>query len=72
MTARSKNRERRWASRHGTAKYMGGVSVRTVDNLLARGQLTAHRIPGCRLIFYDLNEVDDRLEAGVISRGVDA
>ncbi|QRY48126.1 helix-turn-helix domain-containing protein [Mycolicibacterium boenickei] len=50
---------RRWATKEEVANHIR-VSVKTIQRMTARGELTAHRV-GPRLIRYDLNEVDVNL-----------
>lgn len=47
---------RRWATKEEVAEHIR-VSVKTVQRMTARGELTAHGV-GPRLIRYDLNEID--------------
>ena len=47
---------RRWASRADAAAY-AGISLRTLDDLINRGEVTAYRL-GTKLIRIDLNELD--------------
>lgn len=50
---------RRWATKEEVAEHIR-VSVKTVQRMTARGELTAHSV-GPRLIRYDLNEIDATL-----------
>ncbi|WP_232491053.1 helix-turn-helix domain-containing protein [Mycobacterium dioxanotrophicus] len=50
---------RRWATKEEVAEHIR-VSVKTVQRMTARGELTAHNV-GPRLIRYDLNEIDAML-----------
>jgi hypothetical protein len=43
------------------ARYLGGVSERTVSNYIGKGFFPAYRIPGKRGHYVDLNEVDAAL-----------
>lgn len=49
----------RWATKEEVAQHLR-VSVKTVQRMTARGELTAHNI-GPRLIRYDLTEIDQML-----------
>lgn len=49
--------DRRWLSQAESADYLG-VTVRTVRNYIARGELTGHRIRGSRLVRIDRADLD--------------
>jgi excisionase family DNA binding protein len=53
---------RRWLNTRDAAEH-GGMSERTVRNLVARGLLTAHRLEGTRLVRIDRRELDDLMRA---------
>ncbi|WP_045821118.1 excisionase family DNA-binding protein [Williamsia herbipolensis] len=52
---------RRYAKPKVAAEYLG-VTVRTIENMVADGRLTAYRL-GSRVVRIDLNEVDAAMEA---------
>lgn len=52
--------QRRWASMQQCADYMG-VTLRTVREWIAQGNITGYRI-NARVIRVDLNEVDAAFE----------
>lgn len=49
----------RWATKEEVAEHLR-VSVKTVQRMTGRGELTAHNV-GPRLVRYDLNELDEML-----------
>lgn len=49
----------RWATKEEVAEHLR-VSVKTVQRMTSRGQLTAYSV-GPRLLRYDLSEVDQLL-----------
>lgn len=55
------SRTRRFASPAAGAAYYQ-VSLRTFRMLMARGEITAYRIPGSRLLRIDLDELDEKLQ----------
>ena len=52
----------RWTRRAGVAAYLL-VSMRTIDNWIARGLIVAYRMPGERGLVFDLNEVDELIRS---------
>lgn len=50
---------RRWATKAQVAEHIH-ASIRTVDRMVDRGELTAYPV-GERLVRFDLNEVDDQI-----------
>ena len=57
----------RWATKEEAAEHLR-VSVKTVQRMTARGDLVAHNV-GPRLIRYDLNEIDQMLNATTTTEG---
>jgi excisionase family DNA binding protein len=53
---------RRWSDRQAAAEYLG-VAVRTIDTLIASGEIRAYRLPGGRRVLIDLAEVDASIAA---------
>ena len=51
----------RWATKEEVAEHLR-VSVKTVQRMTSRGELTAHSV-GPRLLRYDLCEIDAMLTA---------
>ena len=55
----------RWCTRTDAAVHLG-VGLATFDRLIASGVVAAHKLPGSRLVFIDLAELDATLEAHTI------
>jgi len=56
----------RWVRRFEVATYLH-VSPRTVDTWIAKGWITAYRMPGDRPLAFDLNEVDALIRSRKVS-----
>jgi hypothetical protein len=53
----------RWASREEAAAY-SSLSLRVLDDRIAKGLIHAHRVPGGRRVVIDLNQIDELILSG--------